>query len=157
MTVKGKNLLLSLALCLSFALIGGLLTGDALEGWFQYLNQPWYALPLWGWYIVGGLYYGITFTLLYRVFNLPQSKQRKKALILTLAMMAGNEAWNYLFFGLESTFAAFVSILPFAVLVCILFFVLYRYERTSAWILLPYVLWLGYDILWTYGLWQLNP
>lgn len=153
---KLKSLLLSIGICLLFAIIGGLLTGDSLDNWFSEINQPWFSPPLWGWYIVGGLYYIMSITVLYRLFNASKESSRTIAIGLTLGMIAGNEFWNYLFFGLESTLSAFVGLIPFIILVIALFVKLWRYQRTTAWILFPYLLWLGYDILWTYNLWILN-
>jgi len=57
MNKKVKNLFTSIGICVFFGIIGGWLTGDALEIWFKQINQPWYSLPLTGWYSVGCLYY----------------------------------------------------------------------------------------------------
>jgi hypothetical protein len=70
-----KHLVTSIALSVAFALIGGLFAGDALGGWFQDLEQPWYALPLWD--VVGGLSYIMTTTLLYRLFQRPSGWRRR--------------------------------------------------------------------------------
>ncbi len=156
MNSKLKHLLLSIGICVLFAMMGGLLVGDALEGWFKALRHPWYSLPLWGWYMIGGLYYLIAIVILYKLLNKPSSPKRKKAIGLTIIMIAGNEYWNYLFFGLESTLAGFLGLIPFTAVVIVLFFTLFRYERNASWILFPYLLWLGYDLIWTYSLWQLN-
>jgi tryptophan-rich sensory protein len=71
-------------------------------------------------------------------------------------MLAGNEVWNYLFFGLESTFLAFISLIPFSILVFLLFIKLKKIDKKSALILTPYLIWLIYDLSWTYYLWKLN-
>jgi len=94
--------------------------------------------------------------ILYRLFNTPKDSARTVIIGLTLAMIAGNEFWNYLFFGLESTFSAFAGLIPFTILVVVLFKKLWTFQRTTAWILFPYLLWLGYDLIWIYNLWQLN-
>jgi len=153
---KLKNLLLSIGICFIFAIIGGLLTGDALNNWFAQINHPWFSLPLWGWYIVGGLYYMMTIAILYRIFNATDTLQKKTAIWLAISMIAVNEFWNYLFFGLESTFAGFIGLLPFTLLVIVLFIILWNFQRKTAWILFPYLLWLGYDLVWTYNLWIMN-
>lgn len=151
-----KNALISITTCLAFAIIGNLFTGDALESWFAQLRQPAFALPLWGWMIVGGLYYIMAIIIFYRVLQLPGSSGRTSALWLTLAMIAGNEFWNYLFFGLQSTLAGFIGLLPFCLLAMVLYLKLRKVQASTAWILLPYLLWLGYDLVWAYSLWQLN-
>lgn len=151
-----KYLLLSIGICVAFALIGGLLTGNSLENWFTEIKHPWFSLPLTGWYVVGGLYYIMTIVILYQLLIAKNGLERKITVWLTIAMIAGNEFWNYLFFGLESTFAGFIGLIPFTLLVVILFVKLWKFQQRTAWILLPYVIWLGYDLVWTYSLWILN-
>jgi tryptophan-rich sensory protein len=151
-----KELAASISISVGFALIGALLAGDALTDWFQDLQQPRYALPLWGWVIVGGLYYIMTTALLYRAFTRQPSKEKPPLLFMTIVMMVGNEAWNYLLFGLESTLAGFLGLIAFATYVAFLFTRSFRMDRVSAIILSPYVVWLGYDLWWMYTLWDLN-
>jgi tryptophan-rich sensory protein len=76
---------------------------------------------------------------------------------LALVVLAGNEIWNFLFFGRRSTRAGFFGVLAFAVPVCLLQAALTR-DRCSALVLAPYTAWVvGYDVPWTYRLWRLNP
>src|SRR5690606_2181072 len=145
--VKVKNLLLSIGICIVFAVIGALLTGDALEGWFTQLIHPWFSLPIQAWYVVGVLYYLMAIIILTRILNRTQKPLGSKAFWLSIGMLAGNEFWNYLFFGLESTFLGFTSLIPFTILVFALFYELWKTDRMSAWILLPYAIWLGYDLV----------
>lgn len=153
---KVKNLLFSIGICLVFAIIGGILTGDALESWFIEINHPWFSLPLWGWYIVGGFYYIMVIIILFRLFNAAKSSDKSTSIWLTIGMIAGNEFWNFLFFGLESTFFAFIGLIPFTILVLVLFNTLWKFQKVTAWFLFPYLIWLVYDLLWTYNLWMLN-
>jgi translocator protein len=67
-----------------------------------------------------------------------------------------NELWNYGFFGLRSTLAGFLGIVVFLALLTALIAALLRYERFSAGLLVPYYLWVLYDLAWTYELWKLN-
>ncbi|MGB0175732.1 MAG: TspO/MBR family protein [Owenweeksia sp.] len=150
-----KNLLISISVCFAFALLGNLLIGDTLK-WFNELEQPWFALSFSGWLLVGSLYYMIVIAIFFRLLGMPTGPERKTLIRLTIAMLAGNEIWNLLFFGLESTLAGFTGLFPFTALVVVLFVKLLRSDRLSAWVLLPYLLWLVYDLIWAYYLWQLN-
>jgi tryptophan-rich sensory protein len=67
-----------------------------------------------------------------------------------------NELWNYAFFGLHSTLAGFLGIAMFVALLTPLVAVLLRCERFSVVLLVPYYLWVLYDLAWTYELWRLN-
>lgn len=151
-----RYLLLSITICVVFAIIGGLLTGDSLETWFTQIRHPWFSLPLTGWYVIGGLYYIMAIAILYKLLITKDGPQRKISIWLTISMIAGNEFWNYLFFGLESTYAGFIGLIPFTLIVVALFISLWKFQQKTARILFPYVIWLSYDLIWTYNLWILN-
>jgi tryptophan-rich sensory protein len=75
---------------------------------------------------------------------------------LAMVVLAGNEIWNFVFFGRRSTRAGFLGIVTFAVPVCLLQAKLTG-DRTSALAFAPYTAWIvGYDLPWTYQLWRLN-
>ena len=152
-----KRLMIAAGACVGFATAGTLLTGDALEVWYPSLNQPSYALPLTGWLVVGVLYYFIVGAVLFRVLALPRGSSRTRLLLATAAVMASNEAWNILLFGLRSPRAAFFGLIPFCALVLGLCLALRRADRIAARLLLPYLAWLAYDLVWTRALWRLNP
>ncbi len=75
---------------------------------------------------------------------------------LSVGVLLLNELWNYGFFGMRSTLAGFLGIAVFLALLTALMVVLRRYERISAWVLVPYYVWVLYDLAWTYELWRLN-
>lgn len=151
-------LLGAVAVCLLFALLGGVLVGDALGTWYRELEKPSFLVPLWAFYIVGALYYALFATVLYRVFvHVEDRGARTLCLSLALTVMLANELWNYFFFGLRSTLAGFAGIIVFLVPLTALLLALFRYERLSAWLLGLYYLWVLYDLAWTFELWRLNP
>lgn len=150
-------LLGAVAACVLVALFGATLVGEALGGWYEGLEKPWFLVPLWAFYVVGALYYAAFAAVLYRVFVHVQDRRgRFVCLALILCVMLSNELWNYFFFGLRSTLAGFVGVALFLVPLTALVFALYRYERVSAMILAPYYLWVVYDLAWTFELWRLN-
>jgi len=78
------------------------------------------------------------------------------ALRRLLVMMAANEGWNYLLFGRRSTRAGLAGMLGFVGITLSLLRSLRQVDRASAQALLPYVAWLGYDVVYAYELWRLN-
>ncbi|NBI29880.1 TspO/MBR family protein [Chengkuizengella marina] len=151
------SLLLSISIVFTLAILGNIFVGDALTVWYAQLNKPWYLVPLWFFIIVGILYYIMGGIILYRQINrFTESKLRKNALTLTLIMLIGNELWNYLFFGLESIFLGFISLFPFILIVSLLAIILKKMDVFSFKILLPYIFWLIYDLIWTFGLYMQN-
>jgi tryptophan-rich sensory protein len=107
--------------------------------------------------VIGGLFYLICFTVLYRLFRLPPSGSRDAALALLVGMMLINAIWNYVFFRKRDLYLSFFAFLPYGILAIVLFVLTLRLDRLAAWVVLPYVLYLGYAAAWGYGLWKRNP
>ena len=155
--LKRGPLLRALAACVLFALFGGALVGEGLEGWYEGLDKPWFLVPLGAFYAVGVLYYVAFAVVLYRILvHIEDRRARGICLALALVVMLSNELWNYLFFGVRSTRAGFVGIALFLAPLTAPIFALSRFERVSANLLVPYYLWVLYDLAWTFELWRLN-
>ena len=130
--------------------------GSGLE-WYAGLAKPRFLVPLRVFYLVGSLYYVLVAVVIYRVLaRIEDPRGRAVSFGLTVGVLLLNELWNYGFFGLRSTLAGFLGILGFLALLTALIAALRRYERFSAVLLVPYYLWVLYDLAWTYGLWRLN-
>src|SRR3712207_6570290 len=140
-----------------FAIFGAALVGGSGLDWYAGLTKPWFLVPLWAFYLVGLAYYVLAAVVLYRVLvRIDDPGGRAAAFALTVGLLLLNELWNYGFFGLRSTLAGFLGIAAFLVILTALMAALRRYERFSAWLLVPYYLWVLYDLAWTYALWRLN-
>src|SRR5918998_6385834 len=140
-----------------FAIFGTTLVGGSGLGWYAGLVKPWFLAPLWAFYVVGLLYYVLAAIVLYRVLvYIDDPRGKAVSFTLTVGLLLLNELWNYGFFGLRSTLAGFVGIAVFLVALTALIVALHRYERFSARLLVPYYLWVLYDLAWTYALWRLN-
>ena len=108
----------------------------------RWTGKPWFLVPLRGFYLVGVLYYILFAVVLYRVLvHVENRRERMRCLPLVISVMLLNELWNYGFFGLRSTLAGFLGIVVFLVPLTALIVVLFRYERRSWQVLVPYYLW----------------
>ena len=152
-------LLFAIALSLTMAIVGGLLTGNQLTQWFATLHKPRFQLPLWGFVCVGLFGYIIDVIIAYRLLTVvPEQTARIIALTALIVVMLYNELWNIVLFRWHNTFASFLGILIFFVPLTILQITLVFVDSVSAWLLLVYLFWaIGYDIPWAYRLWRLNP
>jgi translocator protein len=139
------------------AVLGTALVGGSGLDWFAGLAKPWFLVPLWAFFLVGFLYYVLAAVVLYRVLvHVDDPKGRTASFALTVGVLLLNELWNYGFFGLRSTLAGFLGMAVFLVALTALIVSLRRHERFSAGLLVPYYLWVLYDLAWTYALWRLN-
>jgi translocator protein len=150
-------LLVAVSLPVLFAVFGTALVGGSGLEWYAGLAKPRFLVPLRVFYRVGFLYYALFAVVLYRVLaRIDDLRGRALSFALTVGVLPLNELWNYGFFGLRSTLAGFLGIAVFLAPLTALVVALRTYERTSAWLLVPYYLWVLYDLAWTYELWRLN-
>ena len=153
-----RAIIYSLAICALGAVLEGLFAGGGIRQRLASLRVPSYAVPFWGWMIIGALYYVICFSVLYRLFLLPSSVERNTAFALTGAVLFINALWNYFFFRTRNLFHAYLLGAPYGVIALSLFFLLLlRVDHIAAWCLFPYILYLFYAGILGYHMWKLNP
>jgi len=77
-------------------------------------------------------------------------------MMLFLFQLLLNVAWSWIFFGLRLPRAGFFEILLlwFAILVTFLGFL--RTVPAAGWLLVPYLIWVGYASALNYSIWRLN-
>jgi translocator protein len=149
--------LVSGGVCVIAAALEGACAGRNVKSYFAKLKSPPYSPPLWVWYIVGGLYYGTFFLVVYRVLTRGNnSSLAKTTLVVVLAMMLANALWNYLFFRAQKLFASVLVAFLAPVMDLVLLVCLMRLDRLAAWALIPYLIYRVYSLWWAYGLWKLN-
>lgn len=152
-----RAIIYSLVICALGAGLEGLCAGKGIKQRLANLRLPVYAIPFWGWMVIGGIYYVICFAILYRLFLLPPIPGKFAAFVLIGAIMFFNALWNYFFFRTGNLFHAYLLGLPYNALALFLFLLLLlRVDRTAAWYFLPYILYLFYANFWGYRVWELN-
>jgi len=152
-----RALVTSIVSPLTFAIAGNAFVGDAMTTWYPNLKKSRLVLPTWAFIPIGIAYYLMCGALLYRLLAVvAPSRARSKAIALLLSMMGANEGWNYLFFGRKDLRASLGGMLGFIGLTVALYRMLRQVDRRSATILLPYLVWLVYDVVWAEELLRLN-
>jgi tryptophan-rich sensory protein len=135
----------------------GVFAGSGIKRRLSELRVPRCVPPLWGWVVIGALYYLICFVVLYRLFSLSETiPSRTWALGFLFAMMFINALWNYFFFRSRNLLHAFVIGVPYALVALALFVLLLPLDRAAAFCLLPYLLYLFYAGYFGYQIWKLN-
>ena len=158
MTTTTHAIVYSLGICAVGVALEGIFAGPGIRQRLATLRLPSYAVPFWGWMIIGGLYYVTCFAVLYQLFLSPPSPARTAAFVLISAILFINALWNYFFFRARNLRYAYLLGLPYGVVALSLFLLLVcRVDRVAAWFLLPYLLYLFYGNFWGYRIWKLNP
>jgi len=137
---------------LAAAVLGNALIGKESMRWFRALRAPRIQVPMSVFGVVGATYYAQLGIVLYRARRHDDRRVRRLALLVLL----GNELWNVTFFGRRSPRNGFFGVLLFLGPLLALQRAVTS-DRSSLAALTPYTLWVvGYDVPWTYHLWQLN-
>jgi tryptophan-rich sensory protein len=137
---------------LAAAVLGNALIGKESMRWFRALRAPRMQVPMPVFGVVGAAYYVQLGIVLHQARRHDDRRVRR----LALMVLAGNELWNATFFGRRSPRNGFLGVLVFLGPLLALQKAVSS-DRTSLAALTPYTLWVvGYDVPWTYRLWQLN-
>lgn len=148
----------SVLACIVLAAAGNAWVGDGLRTWYPQLTKPRWQIPLWGFMLIGVAVYIVDGIVLYRLMTcVPRWSDRVVAISALAAVMTYNEAWNYAFFGLRSLRIALGAMVGFMAPLGVLMVALFAYDAVSGWLLLPYCVWVVYDVWWIRELVRLNP
>jgi len=149
------RLIVCIAACLGAGWLGSLLTRPALRPWYAGLNKPSWTPPDW--------VFGPVWTILFAAMAIAAWLVWRKVgltaapMQLFLLQLMLNVAWSALFFRLRSPGPAFAEIvlLWLAILATALEF--WRAVPAAGWLLLPYLMWVGYAAALNFSIWRLNP
>lgn len=77
-------------------------------------------------------------------------------LVLWVVQLVLNAAWSWLFFGLHSPGAAFIDILLLLTVIVWFAFAAHRTSPASAWLFVPYAVWVLFATTLNAAIWYLN-
>jgi len=120
------------------------------------VNKPSYSPPGWLFPVVWAILYLLMAISVSRVALRTEGKARSHALRLYLMQLAVNFLWPILFFNLQAFGAAFFWLVLLFALVVWMALSYREIDRSAAWLLLPYLLWLGFAGVLNCGVWMLN-
>jgi tryptophan-rich sensory protein len=145
------------SLCLAVIVAEGMLSGKELPRWLASLRQPRLYAPLWAWIIAAVITYAIQGVIAYRLLLRPITVVSGLAVVLLVAVMSANVAYNVVLDRRRSPLFAYVGVLWFLPLVVALQIVLHLTDQASAALNLIYLAWVaGYDLPIMRALWKLN-
>ena len=121
--------------------------------WYRTLVHPAFTPPE----ALFGVVWGILYvTLGISAFLVFKDKLHAHVLLLFVLQLALNACWTPVFFGAHSLFGALVLIVVMLVALVFLFWACFQINRTGAWLLVPYGLWLCFATYLTAANWWLN-
>lgn len=126
---------------LSVGFLSGLVTADAIPTWYANLNKPSFSPPNW--------VFGPVWTVLYIMMGIAggiawEKQKSKTPMALYSAQLVLNGLWTIIFFGLKNPGLAFAEIILLWLMILATIYYFYKTSKLSAYLLVPYVLWVTF-------------
>ncbi|WP_413666558.1 TspO/MBR family protein [Mucilaginibacter sp. Mucisp86] len=137
--------LVSLLIVLFIGFVASLVTRPEIAGWYSTLKKPSFNPPPWLFAPVWTVIYIMIATAAYLVWK---HRSRKPVYIIARSVyfiqLILNFSWSIVFFGMHQVAGAMIVIilLWFSIVVNINWFS--KFNRTAAWLLVPYLLWVSF-------------
>jgi len=147
---KVKVLLLSLAIVFLVAYIGSLFTSNNTNSeWYQSIKPaitpPNFVFPT-AWTII----FVLIAVSLYLVWISAKKKDKQKIAIVFGINFLLNILWSYLYFSLRNPLFAFIELIFLWLSIGAMIFITNKVNKTSAYLLLPYLLWVSFAAVLNY-------
>jgi tryptophan-rich sensory protein len=127
------------------------------SAWYRALSKPAGQPPPSVFGPVWATLYGLMAISAYRVFRARRSPERTRALSLWWSQLAGNAAWTPLFFGARRGRVALADLVGTIAATGAYVHAAHKVDRPAAWLMAPYLGWLGYATYLNGALVAKNP
>ncbi|HYO53352.1 TspO/MBR family protein [Archangium sp.] len=145
---------------------GALTAGSAVLGasvsnsgqlWYRRLRKPRFQPPSWVFAPVWTVLYGLMSFSAWRVWNRPGGPKRSWALALWGVQLGFNALWSPLFFGKHHKRAALADIAALGVSLAAYTATARKVDPGAAWMMAPYLAWVGFASALNEEIVRLNP
>ncbi len=136
--------------------VSGFATASSITTWFVTLHKPFFNPPN---YLFGPVWtclyllMGISF---FRVVQSPVSELRTKAIRIFLVQLFLNFCWSFIFFKFQLLGVALVEILVMWIAILTMILTFKKLNATTAYLQVPYLLWVTFATVLNASLWWLN-
>jgi len=146
----------SLALPLGLGAVAGIITSDAIPGWYETLNRPSFNPPNWLFGPVWTTLYLLMGISLFLIWKQKRSKARNLAILVFLFQQALNFGWSFIFFYFNRIGFALIEICLLWSSIVIMLVLFYKIKPIAAYINIPYILWVTFATLLNASYYLLN-
>jgi tryptophan-rich sensory protein len=146
------KLIISLIICVGIGALSGFFTQTGEGSWYEGINKPSFNPPSW----VFGPVWTLLYILMGIVLYILWTNNAKIVLIFFAIQLALNFFWSLIFFGLQSPLLAFIEMMFLLAAIIITAVYAYPVSKATIWLLLPYMLWVGFATILTLSIYMLN-
>ena len=124
--------------------------------WYETLNRPPFTPPAWVFPPAWTILYTMMFVSLIIVIRTKTLENKTNAIILFLTQLLFNFLWSPTFFYWHNIKMAFVIIILLLIFLVLTIAFFYRISKLSAFLLIPYLLWICFAINLNFGFMIMN-
>ncbi len=133
------------------------LTFPAVREWYPTLAKPPWTPPDWVFGPVWTLLYILMAVAAWLVWRRAGFTGARLAFTFYFLQLALNGAWSGLFFAWRNPAAGLADILLLWAAIVATIFTFAKISAVAAWLLVPYLAWVGYAAALNFAIWRLNP
>ena len=156
-----KNKLLKLVslivICEGVGVLGSIFTIPSITAWYSHLNKPIFNPPNWIFGPVWTALYLLMGVSLFLVLEKKLKKQKNFLIVLFTVQLALNFLWSVIFFGWHLPMAALIEIVLLWVSIALLIIDFWKFSKTAALVLIPYLCWVSFASILNLFIALLNP
>ena len=124
--------------------------------WYETLNRPPFTPPAWVFAPAWTILYTMMFVSLILVIRTKTFENKTNAIILFLIQLLFNFLWSPAFFYWHNIKLAFIIIILLLIFLVATIAFFYRISKISAFLLIPYLLWICFAIYLNFGFMLMN-
>lgn len=149
MKINFKRLAITILIPLVLGAIVGFITNS---GGYNDMVKPSFAPPAWLFPVVWTILYILMGVSYYKLDNISTEKTKK----IYYAQLIVNLLWCFIFFSFKMYLFAFIWLLLLIVLVILMIKDFYKYNKTSAYLQIPYLIWIIFAAILNFAIYKLN-
>lgn len=153
---QAAALLIAVAVTFLAAAAGAMASVEA-GAFYSQLVRPDWAPPGWVFGPVWSVLYALMAAAVWLVWRTAGFPRARLAVFLYVAQLAVNALWSWLFFAWRLGALAFAGVVILWMLIMATAVAFWRLQHFAAWLLAPYIAWVGFAAALTLAIWQRNP
>jgi tryptophan-rich sensory protein len=151
------KLVVSIVICQAVGVASAIFSSAGVNGWYGKIIKPAFTPPAWVFGPVWTVMYLLMGISLFLILRRDMGGQKEQIAVAVFGVqLILNFLWTVIFFGMRQPLAAFIEILLLwaAILTTMIFF--YKFSKTAAFLLLPYLLWVSFAAVLNAAIVKLN-
>ena len=151
------RLVIAIVICNLAGFIGSFFTVTSAGSWYSSIQKPVFNPPNWVFAPVWTLLFILMGISLYFIWEAGLKKKKVKIpLVFFGIQLILNMLWSVFFFGLQNPLLAFIEIVILWIFILLTIIRFFKVSRTAAYLLVPYILWVGFAAVLNFSIFLLN-